>query len=405
MDNRSQTFEETLEKLEWDFVYHSRLVHTEKWQGYDIKDKPEAAMHELTNVFFCCSMAGESLNAYREQLGPNLPWADDHFDERVCGQPLNPGQTWKDWPWALKADQARRFPAGPLLAPQDWAYLAGLIDGEGTIHFHTQAGRDHPHIRVIIAQKDHGFLQQVYDRYKVGTLNKWTRQTQVLNGREYEQNQLRWAICSHEEVTWVLRGVLPYLGVKRVKAEEALKILDDNPPSSKGRPRNRSIWNQQWELRFSHSYMQRYWPKYADNGSVYHGHMFRYGDLADVVNLLNQQPLTRQAYLPIFFPEDTGAVHGDRVPCTLGYHWLVRDKKIHTFYPIRSCDYYRHFRDDVYLTCRLTLWLLNQLRDIDRGGFWELVEPGNFSMWTGSLHMFRNDYIKLSSLHGITGSQ
>ena len=30
----------------------------------------------------------------------------------------------------------------------------------------------------------------------------------------------------------------------------------------------------------------------------------------DVIDLLEREPFTRQAYLPIWFPEDTGAFHG-----------------------------------------------------------------------------------------------
>lgn len=241
----------------------SLIVHTEKWQGFDISKRPEAAMHELTDLYFSVAMPGENLGDYRQQIKPNLPWADDHFAERICGQPLNPGETWKTWPWALKADQSRIFSG-----------------------------------------------------------------------------------------------------------------------------------------KFSHTYMERYWPKMVEDTEVGRivmtGHRFKYGDLFDVVNQLAREPMTRQAYLPIFFPEDTGAVHGNRVPCTLGYHWIMRAGQLHTFYPIRSCDFYRHLRDDLYLTSRLTLWLLEQLRAKNEPpGLWQMIEPGNFSMWVGSLHMFVNDFIKL----------
>jgi hypothetical protein len=259
----NQDFTAVIAHLDRVFQSESSMVHTDKWQGFDISKMPEAAMHELTNVFFTCDMLGENLDDYRQMIKPNLPWADDHFAERVCGIPLNPGETWKTWPWANKADQSRIF-----------------------------------------------------------------------NGK------------------------------------------------------------------FSHTYFERYWPRWIDDpdaGRVnMRGHRFEYGDLNDVVALLANEPLTRQAYLPIFFPEDTGARHGNRVPCTLGYHWMLRQGKLHTFYPIRSCDYYRHFFDDIYLTARLTLWLLDQLRaHPHQKGNWREVQPGTFSMWIGSLHMFRNDYIKL----------
>lgn len=242
---------------------YGQSVHTEKWQGFDIKDLPEAEMFELLNVMFQVQMPGESLQVYRDQIKPNLPWADDHFEERVCGEPLNPGVQWANWPWANKADESRKFGH----------------DGD----------------------------------------------------------------------------------------------------------------------KFSHTYMERYWPKEAgDEPLVNYGARFVYGDLDDVVIQLWKEPHTRQAYLPIFFPEDTGALHGNRVPCTLGYHFIQRNGYLHVFYPIRSCDFYRHFRDDLYMTSRLLLWVLDQLRSLPHRQYdWSKVKPGLFTMWAGSLHMFVNDYRKL----------
>ena len=238
----------------------SHGVHTEKWQGFDIKDKPEAAMKELLNVDLQVPLNGEDLKRYRIDIEPNLPWADDHFEERVQGSPVNPGRTWLTWPWANKADESRQF---------------------------------------------YG--------------------------------------------------------------------------------------------KFSHTYMERYWPKdpvdTEPNGFPMMGHRFPYGDLNDVVDLLAREPNTRQAYLPIFFPEDTGAKHGNRVPCTLGYHFIQRNGYLHIHYPIRSCDMYRHFRDDLYLTTRLLLWVLDELRKQDE--HWKEIKPGFFTMWIGSLHMFINDWNKV----------
>jgi thymidylate synthase len=94
--------------------------------------------------------------------------------------------------------------------------------------------------------------------------------------------------------------------------------------------------------------------------------------------------------LPVWFPEDTGVVHGKRVPCTLGYHFWMRNNQLSIFYPIRSCDWMRHARDDVYLTVRLLLWVLDQVRTIDSS--WKAVKPGELSMWIGNLHLFINDW-------------
>ena len=257
------------------FLQTARPVHTEKWQGVDIKDRPEAEMMEQLFATLRMPVPAE-LSELRELCQPNLPWADDHFEqERGSGEPINPGKTWEYWPWASSANKFRD------------------------------------------------------------------------------------------------------------KAEQ-----------------------------FNHSYAERYWPKFA--GLTKDGHLHEkanslksksgnwigmrmgirepYGDLNDVVSLLIREPHTRQAYLPIFFPEDTGAVHGGRVPCSLGYHFIQRGTYLHIIYQLRSCDIVRHMRDDIYLTCRLLLWILDKLK-VEHP--W--MQPGFLDMQMTSLHCFTNDFIKMKN--------
>jgi len=144
--------------------------------------------------------------------------------------------------------------------------------------------------------------------------------------------------------------------------------------------------------RFSHTYMERFWPKNAGGGqhgdreyhnTPNHGIWYEYGDLADVVKQLKENPATRQAYLPIWHPEDTGAKHGQRVPCTIGYHFLIRGNCLHLNYYIRSCDFYRHFKNDIYLTIRLAQNIKEAI-GLD-------ISLGFLTMHIGSFHMFKND--------------
>ena len=163
--------------------------------------------------------------------------------------------------------------------------------------------------------------------------------------------------------------------------------------------------------KFSHTYAERYWPKNAgdhrndDNDreiqtarlKMNRGVRYYFGDLGDVVELLDRDPQTRQAVLPIFFPEDTGVVHEQRVPCSLFHHFILRNGYFHHTYFIRSCDFYRHFRDDLYLSVRLHLWVLDRLRARDdygdvTGEFWKGVKPGLFTFHCTSMHCFINDF-------------
>ena len=268
-----ETFDEAV-KAAWP-IFPSTPIETGRWQGLDISDKPEMQMHEVMYYDFKVALQTENLEPYRQDIKPNLPWADDHFKERVCGYPINPGVEWANW---------------------------GNSDSAET------------------------FLEQG---------------------------------------------------------------------------------------KFNHNYMERYWPRHAGYVTsptgvandyevkhlphlVHQGIRHEYGDLEGVVRHLAKHPLTRQAYLPVWFPEDTGDVHEDRKPCTLGYHFMMRNGKLNIVYDIRSCDYVRHFRDDIYLTVRLLLWVLEECRTYNPE-IWMNVVPGTFIMHISSLHMFRNDYIMLKN--------
>lgn len=246
-----------------------KKIHPARWQGIDISQRPDAAMVELLNVGLEVDLRGiESLAHWRTECQPNLPWADDHFEERVSRKPLNPPPSWAWWPWARSADKFR--------------------------------------------------------------------------------------------------------------ADE----------------------------KFNHTYPERYWPRFAGEQveagvrPTNVGIRGEYGDLDSVVDLMLKDPLTRQAYLPIFFPEDTGVGDGGRKPCTLGYQFIVRPDYedgvhfLHLYYPMRSCDLLRHFRDDCYLTVRLGIWLLEQLREkSDWSSPWDTARLGTLSMHMTSLHCFVGDYM------------
>ena len=251
-----------IDKIIENFLQKATPIHTEKWQGVNIKDRPEAEMKEQLFVRLQMSIPN-NIEELKNLCQPNLPWADDHFEqERVSGEPINPGKTWVYWPWASSANKFRD------------------------------------------------------------------------------------------------------------KGEQ-----------------------------FNHSYAERYWPKLANktpggklensNGNFYPMQGIRepYGDLDDVVSLLKREPNTRQAYLPVFFPEDTGAIHGGRIPCSLGYHFIQRNGFLHVSYQLRSCDIYRHMRDDIYLTSRLLLWIINRIKEQ-----YPNLQPGSLDMQITSLHCFISDF-------------
>jgi hypothetical protein len=248
---------------------------TGHWQGVSTAGKPDLVTKELIGLQFSVRMPGSKQHA-QDTIGPNLPWAEDHFQERVSRVPSNPGEQYKKWPW-------------------------------------------------------------------------WSGQEQAFD---------------HDDEFMI----------------------------------------------FSHTYQERFWPKQAGDRWLFKpvppGQGIRYpiGDLDDVIGLLRKEPYTRQAYFPIFFPEDTGAIHGGRIPCSLGYHFLLRSDKLHCWYDIRSCDAVRHFRDDLYLAVRLVQWVLSELKKdyeipvtamgddmISPHPTWIEAKPGYLHFAAHSFHVHKGD--------------
>ena len=161
--------------------------------------------------------------------------------------------------------------------------------------------------------------------------------------------------------------------------------------------------------KYDHNYMERIWPKglsrkvelrngldetLSSGEFRFSGYRFPVGDLDDVVTQLASDLGTRQAYLPIWFPEDTGATAGQRVPCSLGYHFIIRDGLLHVQYNLRSCEIYRHFTNDIYMAVRLGQWVAEQLaltHNVD-------VSLGQLTTHVVSLHGFVGDTAKIEEL-------
>lgn len=230
------------------------ILPPSSWQSQDVADKDHMSPVELTHETLQWTISDDPVRVVN-QFGPNLPWAEDHFKERVGGEPLNPPPSEAWWPFN----------------------------------------------------------------------------------------------------------------------------------------RNRNVEHKHGEI-FSHTYPERFWPRFAgaesrlDDELILRGIRYDYGDLLDVVKLLERDPLTRQAYLPIWFPEDTGAVEGQRVPCTLGYHFMIRNNRATVVYYMRSCDALRHLKDDAYMAARLLQWVTGKLREngID-------VHAHTLLMHISSLHIFKGD--------------
>ena len=151
------------------------------------------------------------------------------------------------------------------------------------------------------------------------------------------------------------------------------------PPSFSYWARNLENFFCKGHQCFSHSYPERLWSK-----GLHTGIRYDIADLNTLVEVLKRDPTTRQAYLPFFFPEDLSAsLEGERVPCSLGWHFIVRDSRMDLFYALRSCDAMRHLHHDLYFANRLVLWVIENT-GLD-------VIPGNMHFVATSMHCFKGD--------------
>lgn len=237
-----------------------------KWQSLDVSKSSIHDTYELLNATFMYQMP-QTVRSAQKQIKPDLPWSEDHFQERIGRRPINPGVEHANWP-----------------------YHANGAD------LHLKGGK-----------YDHNYMERM-----------WPKQ------------------LHHEMFDSQMQG-------------------------------------SHWEFS---------------------GYRFEVGDLDDVVTQLASEPGTRQAYLPIWFPEDTGATAGQRVPCSLGYHFIIRDGLLHVQYNLRSCEIYRHFTNDIYMAVRLGQWVAEQLamtHAVD-------VMLGQLTTHIVSLHGFVGDTAKIEEL-------
>lgn len=138
------------------------------------------------------------------------------------------------------------------------------------------------------------------------------------------------------------------------------------------------------DKQFSHTYSERMWPK-----GLYNGIRFEIGDLNTAVQLLKEQPNTRQLVIPMYLHEDlSAAALGERVPCSLHWNFINRGGQLHCTYTMRSTDALRHAHNDLYFANRLTLWLIEQ-SGVD-------LTPGQLSFTSTSFHCFENDRFALA---------
>lgn len=105
----------------------------------------------------------------------------------------------------------------------EWAYMAGIVDGEGTVHiFDSPKGRKHSNRVVSVSNTDQDLIDWMQRKFPGSGL--WTVQPSGKKGEPFRRikpcMQVRWTRTAL--IKELLEGMLPYLIIKRAKAEEML---------------------------------------------------------------------------------------------------------------------------------------------------------------------------------------
>ena len=124
-----------------------------------------------------------------------------------------------------------------MVSENNIAYIAGLFDGEGSIHFRRAPEKKKKHkgdgyrisnsmrINMEITMTDEPVIRWVHETLKVGTVTKKPRSGFRKNGTRYLM-QYRWR-CTFRDAYYVCRLLWPYVQVKLHKVEQ---IIDHYSP-------------------------------------------------------------------------------------------------------------------------------------------------------------------------------
>ena len=134
-----------------------------------------------------------------------------------------------------------------------------------------------------------------------------------------------------------------------------------------------------WEFR------KKFWEQYLEsNGMFAYTYSERWREqIPYVIAELKKNPNSRQAILTVYDRHQDMLNWGGkaRVPCSLSYHFMIRNNKLECIYHQRSCDFYNFYQADVFFTTGLQEYIARQLN----------LVVGPFTHMVDSLHAFKKD--------------
>jgi len=139
-----------------------------------------------------------------------------------------------------------------------------------------------------------------------------------------------------------------------------------------------------------------YWKKFSEiseTGKFAYTYSERIKEpLKITIERLKDSKYRRAAYIPIWYEKDIYRIGKRRVPCSLGYHFLVRKEgfrdKLHLMYMQRSCSLAEFYPLDVYRAVGLLEYISNETN----------IPSGDLVHFISSLHCFYKDLRDLNRM-------
>lgn len=136
-----------------------------------------------------------------------------------------------------------------VYAIEEWAYLAGLFDGEGSISSCTHGDKNlHPLLDVLIYNTSKDLMEYLLRRFgEFGKIYSWKERRSSFPGKKI---LFRFQISNFQKQEIFLKNIFPFLQVKREHVGLALRYLESRIPE-RGRGKRFPLTPEQKDLIYS----------------------------------------------------------------------------------------------------------------------------------------------------------
>jgi len=116
---------------------------------------------------------------------------------------------------------------------------------------------------------------------------------------------------------------------------------------------------------------------------TYHERIKAYEQIPRLIEYLINDPGNRRSILSIWdASKDCEVINQKvRVPCSIDYHFMIRDNQLNMIYRMRSSDFYTHWLNDMFLAMKLNEYIAKKIE----------IKPGKLIVYIDSLHAYKRE--------------